>query len=109
VREKQRKPSGRSSTGRSTRRAKTGGTKTDWRRLDKRTDAEIRRAIKSDPDAAPELNAAWFRSAKLVVPEPKEAVSIRLDRDVMEWFRRQGRGYQTRINAVLRTYVEAQR
>jgi len=58
---------------------------------------------------APELSAAWFRSAKVVVPEPKEPVSIRLDRDVMEWFRRQGKGYQTRINAVLRTYVEAQR
>jgi uncharacterized protein (DUF4415 family) len=55
------------------------------------------------------LNASWFRNAKLVIPEPKEAVSIRLDRDVMEWFRRQGKGHQTRINAVLRTYVESQR
>jgi uncharacterized protein (DUF4415 family) len=104
VREKQPRPSGKSSTERAAR-----GARTDRRKLEKRTDSVIRRAIKTDPDAAPELGASWFRSAKLVVPEPKEAVSIRLDRDVMEWFRRQGRGYQTRINAVLRTYVEAQR
>jgi uncharacterized protein (DUF4415 family) len=55
------------------------------------------------------LGAAWFRRAKVVLPEPKKAVSIRLDRDVMEWFQRQGKGYQTRINAVLRAYVEAHR
>jgi uncharacterized protein (DUF4415 family) len=104
VREKQPKLSGKSSTGRTTRR-----TRTDWRKVDKRTDSSIRRSIKSDPDAALELSASWIRTAKVVVPEPKEAVSIRRDRDVMEWFRGQGRGYRTRINAVLRTYVEAQR
>jgi uncharacterized protein (DUF4415 family) len=70
-------------------------------------DAEIRRGIRSDSDAAPELDASWFHNARIVVPERKQAVSIRLDRDVMEWFRQQGRGYQTRINAVLRAYVEA--
>ena len=78
-------------------------------RFDKLSNAAARRAIRSDPDAAPELAAAWFRRAKMVVPEPKQAVSIRLDRDVMKWFRRQGRGYQTRINAVLRSYVDAHR
>ena len=72
-------------------------------------DRSIRRAVASDPDAAPILDATWFRRAKLVLPEPKQAVSIRLDRDVMEWFRQQGAGYQTRINAVLRAYVEAHR
>jgi uncharacterized protein (DUF4415 family) len=94
-----------------TRSTKNKGRKgkTDWTRLNKLTDSDIRRAIRSDPDAAPELDAAWFRRAKIVIPEGKEALSIRLDRDVMKWFRRQGRGYQTRINAVLRAYVEAQR
>jgi uncharacterized protein (DUF4415 family) len=81
--------------------------KTDWKRIDKLTDADIHRAIRSDPDAAPELDASWFRGAKIVIPEHKEAVSIRLDPEVIRWFRRQGRGYQTRINAVLRAYVEA--
>lgn len=105
--ENQPKRNRKSSAARSIRSNKSE-SRTDWKRLDKRKDSEVRRAIKADPDAAPELDNAWFRRAKLVVPQPKQAVSIRLDRDVTEWFKRQGRGYQTRINAVLRTYVEAQ-
>jgi len=41
------------------------------------------------------------------MPKPKELVSIRTDPDVLDWFRGQGKRYQTRINAVLRSYVEA--
>ena len=81
----------------------------DWRRFDAQTDDDIRRAILTDPEAAPEVDASWFKSARVVMPEPKQAVSLRLDREVMEWFKKQGRGYQTRINAVLRAYVNAQR
>ncbi len=81
----------------------------DWRRIDALTDGDIRRAILTDPDAAPEAGAAWFKSARIVMPEPKQAVSLRLDREVMAWFKKQGRGYQTRINAVLRAYVNSQR
>ena len=88
-------------------RSKVRRRKSDWDRVDALSDADIRRAIRSDPDAAPELSASWLRRAKIVLPEPKKAVSIRLDRDVLEWFQRQGRGYQTHINAVLRAYVEA--
>jgi uncharacterized protein (DUF4415 family) len=108
VPEKQPKQSRKRSTARSIQ-TRGGDVKTDWKQIDKRKDADVRRAIRTDPDAAPELDQDWFRRAKFVVPEPKQAVSIRLDRDVMEWFRRQGRGYQTRINAVLRTYVDAHR
>jgi uncharacterized protein (DUF4415 family) len=86
-------------------RAKGG---TNWKHLDALSDGAIRKAVASDPDAAPIAGADWFRRAKIVLPEPKKAVSIRLDRDVTEWFQRQGRGYQTRINAVLRAYVRAQ-
>jgi uncharacterized protein (DUF4415 family) len=77
--------------------------------VDAQTDGDIRRAIRADPDAAPEVDTAWFKSARVVMPEPKQPVSLRLDRDVMEWFKRQGKGYQTRINAVLRAYVNSQR
>jgi uncharacterized protein (DUF4415 family) len=91
------------STGRRTSR------KSDWGRVDAQSDNDIRRAIRRDPDAAPEVDAAWFRSARVVMPEPKQAVSLRLDREVMDWFKRQGKGYQTRINAVLRAYVNSQR
>jgi uncharacterized protein (DUF4415 family) len=83
--------------------------KSDWGRVDAQSDNDIRRAIRRDPDAAPEVDAAWFRSARVVMPEPKQAVSLRLDREVMDWFKRQGKGYQTRINAVLRAYVNSQR
>jgi len=43
------------------------------------------------------------------MPEAKEGVFIRLDGDVLNWFRGQGRGYQTRINSILRAYYESQK
>ncbi len=49
-----------------------------------------------------------FGKAKVVLPPPKQTVTIRLDADLLEWLRRQ-KGYQTRINAVLRTYMDAHR
>jgi uncharacterized protein (DUF4415 family) len=44
----------------------------------------------------------------VVKPIPKTAISIRLDNDVLDWFKTQGKGYQTLINAVLRSYVNHQ-
>jgi uncharacterized protein (DUF4415 family) len=41
------------------------------------------------------------------MPQAKEGVYLRLDQDVLEWFKAQGPGYQTRINAILRAYMEA--
>jgi uncharacterized protein (DUF4415 family) len=82
-----------------------GGT--DWARVDALTDEDIERAIAEDPDAAPPLDAEWFRNAELVIPAAKVATSIRVDGDVMDWFRTQGRGWQTRMNAVLRAYAKA--
>ena len=75
----------------------------------RRTDKEIRAGIAADPDAAPELDSAWFAQAIPVTPPNKQQVSIRLDADVLEHFRSMGRGYQTRINAVLRQFVEHQK
>jgi uncharacterized protein (DUF4415 family) len=80
-------------------------SKIDWTAFDALTDEDIAAAIRDDPDAAPELDAEWFASATLVMPEPKEQISIRLDRDVLEHFRRYPR-YQTRINAILRAAME---
>jgi uncharacterized protein (DUF4415 family) len=79
--------------------------RTDWARVDALTDQDIAAAIRDDPDAAPELDAEWFKTATLVMPRPKEQISIRLDRDVLEHFRRYPR-YQTRINAILRAAME---
>jgi uncharacterized protein (DUF4415 family) len=81
--------------------------KTDTKRVQALTDAEIDRAVSDDPDSfVPD--ARWFENARLVMPQAKEMVTLRLDPDVLAWFRNAGRGYQTRINAVLRAFVEAQ-
>ena len=55
----------------------------------------------------PELGKAFFKHAILVLPKPKATVTMRVDRNVLDWFKAQGRGYQTRINALLRAYMEA--
>ncbi len=77
----------------------------DWTAFDAITDDDIAAAIRDDPDVAPELDEEWFASATLVMPRPKEQISIRLDRDVLEHFRKYPR-YQTRINAILRAVME---
>lgn len=55
----------------------------------------------------PELDADFFRKATLRMPEKKDRISILLDHDLLEWLKAQGRGYQTRINAMLRLWMEA--
>jgi hypothetical protein len=83
VREKQRKSNVKPTTRRSSR-PKPSRLRTDWKRLSGMADDDIRSAIRSDPDATPEADVAWLRKAKLVIPWPKKAVSIRLDRDITE-------------------------
>ena len=85
--------------------AKTG---TDWERLRRMTDEEIRRGIAADPDVRATDANFWKKKAKVVLPQPKQAVTIRMDADLLNWLRLQ-KGYQTRINAVPRTYMDAQR
>ena len=80
---------------------------TNWDRLDAKTDAEIRAGIEKDPDAHPTDDAFW-EGGIVVMPERKESVTLRLDAEVLRWFRARGAGYQTRINAVLRSFVQAQ-
>ena len=66
---------------------------------------------KTHPDApeAESLGAEFWKSAKVVLPSGKTSVHLRLDSDVVEWFRSHGKGHLTRMNAVLRAYVEAQK
>jgi uncharacterized protein (DUF4415 family) len=78
--------------------------KTDWARFDKLTDEDIEKAVANDPDAAP-LDIDWS-DAVLVVPARKKAISIRVDEDVLDFFKKEGEGYQRRINAVLRSYMQ---
>jgi uncharacterized protein (DUF4415 family) len=56
-----------------------------------------------------EVDDAFWRDAEIQMPEAKASVHLRLDADVLEWFRAQGRGHLTRMNAVLRSYMEARK
>ena len=78
--------------------------KTDWKRLDNQTSAQVEDIAARDRDGAPMSDAEWAR-AEIVRPE-KVAVGIKLDSDVLDWFKDQGKGYQTRINSVLRRFYE---
>jgi uncharacterized protein (DUF4415 family) len=81
---------------------------TDWARVDATSEAELAAAIAADPED-PANDPGFWERAEVVYPATKERVTLRLDRDVLAWFRSQGQGYQTRINAVLRAYMAAAR
>jgi len=76
--------------------------KTDFKRLRQLRDAEI------DDSDIPKLDKSFWKHAKLALPQPKDRLTIRVDHDVVEWLKKAGRGYQTRINAILRSYMKAQ-
>ena len=78
--------------------------KTDWAAVDALTDQQIEESVRNDPDAVP-LDFNWDE-AVLVVPPKKQAISIRVDEDVLDYFKHEGAGYQRRINAVLRSYMQ---
>ncbi len=75
---------------------------TDFKRLRQMRDADI------DDSDIPKLDRSFWKRAKLTMPEPKDRLTIRIDHDVVEWLKRAGSGYQTRINAILRSYMKAQ-
>jgi uncharacterized protein (DUF4415 family) len=81
--------------------------KTDWARVEALTDREIAAAVRHDPDAVP-LDFDWSE-AIIFEPPPKLPISIRLDEDVLAFFRAAGAGYQRRIHQVLRSYMEQRR
>jgi uncharacterized protein (DUF4415 family) len=84
-----------------------GEDETDWARLDAMTEEELEAAIASDPDWA-DIPRDWVKHARPYYPrEHKKQVTLRLDPDILDWFKRQGAGYQTRINAALRAFVDA--
>ena len=76
----------------------------DLKRLRRMSETEIEEA---SPSELANLPDDFWDNAEVVTPPGKEAISVRIDRDVLEWFRAQGPGYQTRMNAVLRSYMNA--
>ena len=81
-------------------------SQTDWARVDGLTEEEIEEAARSDPDN-PLLDDEFWKDAEILLPEGKERVTMRLDKEVVDWFRQEGKGYQSRMNAVLRSYMKA--
>lgn len=76
------------------------------RQMKSLTDWDALRA-EGDYEGPQEFEVDWTR-AELVTPEPKKMISLRVDPDVLEFFKSQGAGYQTRMNAVLRAWMDAQ-
>jgi uncharacterized protein (DUF4415 family) len=85
-------------------------SRTHWDRVRAMRDEEVEAAAASNPDAPP-LDQAFWQEARVVLPRPvrKKHTGLRIDEDVLAWFRANGPGYQTHMNAVLRAYVEAQK
>lgn len=77
--------------------------KSDLKRLDKMTDEDI------DYSEIPEFDGDFLRSVEMKISPGKKPVALRLDTDVLDWMKAQGKGYQSRINAILRAYYEAHR
>lgn len=79
-------------------------SQTRLKELASRSDKQI------DYSDIPELDEAFFEKAKLVRPAAdKRQITIRIDADVLDWFRAQGKGYQTHMNAILKAYVHSQK
>ncbi|MGC8476073.1 MAG: BrnA antitoxin family protein [Acetobacteraceae bacterium] len=85
------------------RRAARGS---DLRRVRAMSEAALEAAIAADPDWAA-IPSDWHARAEALMPTRKQLVSVRLDADILAWFRARGPGYQTRINAVLRAFVNS--
>ena len=84
-----------------------GGDKTDWRKVDRMTAAKLETSIRADGDDMQE-EPDWTL-AIVGIPAPKDHINIRIDHDVLEWFRSNGKGYQTLINNVLKAFVQTRR
>lgn len=85
----------------------SSNSQTDWQRLDTMSDEDI--DLSDCPEVTPEQFAKAVVKRGLPAAKNKAQVTLQIDSDVLEWFKSQGRGYQTQINTLLRAYMEAQR
>ena len=85
----------------------TKKSQTDWARLEATGDSDI--DLSDNPEITPELFAKAVVRQGLKPVSRKAQLTLRLDSDVLTWFKSQGRGYQTRINTLLRAYMNAHR
>ena len=84
-------------------------SRTNWNEVDAKSDHELTQNAISDPDNPPVSEDFIARAQRVQSPsEQKQQVTLRIDSDVLNWFKEKGKGYQTMINAVLRAYKETQ-
>ena len=84
-----------------------GEDRTNWRKANAVTGKKLEASIRADVDEV-QGGPDWTR-AIMDIPVPKDHINIRVDHDVLEWFRANGRGYQTLMNNVLRAFVQSRR
>jgi uncharacterized protein (DUF4415 family) len=84
-------------------------TERNTRRLSQADVDALPDRTRANPPEGPELGAQFWKRAKLVMPENKKSVHLRVDAEVFDWFKAQGKGHLTRMNAVLRSFYEAHR
>ncbi len=87
--------------------ATSGKSRTDWARVDALKDEQI--DFSETPEVPPEMFARGVVRRGLKPVPRKAQITLRVDSDVLEWFKKRGRGYQTKVNALLRAYMEAHR
>ena len=85
----------------------SSNSETDWQRLDSMSDDEI--DFSDCPEVSPEQFAKAIVKRGIPATKNKAQVTLRIDDEVLEWFKSQGRGYQTQINSLLRAYMDANR
>jgi uncharacterized protein (DUF4415 family) len=84
-----------------------GESRTDWAAVKAVTEAELEASIAADPDDVHEP-IDWAQAVEGMPPRKRD-IHIRIDEDVLDWFRQAGRGYQTRINNVLRAFMDSRK
>ena len=86
---------------------RNGLDRTDWAKVKATTRKELEAQIAADPDDIQE--PLDWSDAVMGIPPHKEPIKLRIDADVLKWFRATGKGYQTRMNNVLRAFVESRK
>jgi uncharacterized protein (DUF4415 family) len=84
-----------------------GASKTDWSKAGEMTDEDLEVSIASDADEAG-IDFDWSKASPHL-HKPKAVLHMRVDKEVLDYFRDQGKGYQTKINSVLLSYIRAQK